>query len=169
MSGIVGIINTDGAPVDRDLLVRLTASLDYRGPDARAVWVDGHVGFGHTMLRTTDESVHERQPLSLDGSVWITGRPRGRAGGAATRAGRRTCCRPRHRDRRRADPACVSPLGHSCVDHLLGDFAFAIWVAGSSGCSARAIISGSSHSFTRVYAMPLCSATRSIACGSIPA
>ena len=128
MSGIVGIINTDGAPVDRGLLVRLTASLDYRGPDARAVWIDGHVGFGHTMLRTTDESVHERQPLSLDGSVWITADARvdGRAELRRELGGERVAGLDTVTD--------VELILHAyrrwdtdCVDHLLGDFAFAIW------------------------------------------
>jgi len=128
MSGIVGIINTDGAPVDRDLLVRLTASLDYRGPDARAVWIDGHVGFGHTTLRTTDESVHERQPLSLDGHVWVT---------ADARVDGRVELRDKLGGERVAglDPVTdVELILHAyrrwdtgCVDHLLGDFAFAIW------------------------------------------
>ena len=128
MSGIVGIINTDGAPIDRGLLVRLTASLDYRGPDARAVWIEGHVGFGHTMLRTTDESVRERQPLSLDGSVWIT---------ADARVDGREDLR-RELDGERiagldtvTDVELILHAYHrwdtGCVDHLLGDFAFAIW------------------------------------------
>ena len=72
MSGIVGIINLDGAPVDRQLLRRMTDRLAYRGPDAQRLWIDRQVGFGHTMLHTTPESLWERQPYSLDGQVWIT-------------------------------------------------------------------------------------------------
>src|SRR5438309_541421 len=56
MSGIVGMINLDGAPIDRELLRRMVESMTYRGPDAQDIWVNGHVGFGHTMLRTTCES-----------------------------------------------------------------------------------------------------------------
>ena len=128
MSGIVGIVNADGAPVDRDLLCRLTASLDYRGPDARTVWVDGHIGFGHTMLRATEDSAHERQPHSLDGKVWIT---------ADARVDGRTELRGEFDGERIAglDTATdVELILHAyrrwdtgCVDHLLGDFAFAIW------------------------------------------
>ncbi len=44
MSGIVGILNLDGAPVDRELLQRMTAFMDYRGPDAQSIWIDGSVG-----------------------------------------------------------------------------------------------------------------------------
>ena len=72
MSGIVGIVNLDGAPVDRPLLKEMTDRLSFRGPDAQSVWSERNVGFGHTMLRTTFESEHEHQPFSLDGQVWIT-------------------------------------------------------------------------------------------------
>ncbi len=72
MSGIVGIINLDGQPVDRQLLQRMTEFMDYRGPDGREIWIDGAVGFGHTMLRTTFEAEFEQQPCSLDRQVWIT-------------------------------------------------------------------------------------------------
>ena len=71
MSGIVGILNLDGAPIDRALLRRMTDFLTFRGPDAQHTWVDGNVGFGHALLRTTEESKRERQPFTLDGSVWI--------------------------------------------------------------------------------------------------
>ena len=46
MSGIVGIVNTNGAPVDRELLRRMTTFLAFRGPDAQEVWIQDHVGFG---------------------------------------------------------------------------------------------------------------------------
>src|SRR5882762_8960807 len=72
MSGIVGIINLDGAPVDRELLTRMTDFMSFRGPDAQEIWIDGNVGFGHTMLRTTFEAETEEQPLTLDGKVWLT-------------------------------------------------------------------------------------------------
>ena len=71
MSGIVGILNLDGAPVDRALLARLTRSMTLRGPDAQQIWVNDNVGFGHTLLRTTEESHHELQPFSLGGGVHI--------------------------------------------------------------------------------------------------
>ena len=71
MSGIFGILNRDGAPVDGDLLGEMTRFMAYRGPDAQEVWRDGAVGLGHTLLRTTRESVRERQPCTLDGRVWI--------------------------------------------------------------------------------------------------
>ena len=41
MSGIVGIVNLEGAPVDRQLLRQITDFLAYRGPDAQEIWVAG--------------------------------------------------------------------------------------------------------------------------------
>src|SRR6185369_15485767 len=72
MSGIVGIINLDGEPVDKQLLQRMTDSMSFRGPDAQEIWVDNNVSLGHAMFRTTLESESERQPLSLDGRFWLT-------------------------------------------------------------------------------------------------
>src|SRR4051812_44004051 len=71
MSGIVGILNFDGAPVDPGLLHRMTTAMARRGPDAESTWLGGAVGLGYTLLRTTDESANESQPLTLDGQVWI--------------------------------------------------------------------------------------------------
>ena len=71
MSGIVGILNLDGSPVDGDLLGRMTAYLGFRGPDRQRVWAMNNVGFGHALLRITEESAREEQPFTLDGQRWI--------------------------------------------------------------------------------------------------
>ena len=75
MSGIVGIYDRSGAPVDRALLQALAHFLSYRGPDARDTWSNGAIGLGHTLLRTTRESLNERQP-----EIWTAsyGSPRTR-------------------------------------------------------------------------------------------
>ena len=130
MSGIVGILNTDGAPVDRDLLQRLTGQMAYRGPDNSSTWADGAIGFGHTLLRTADESAHEQQPLSLDGQVWIVADGR-------VDARRELVERLGRYDRAPADlgrtPDAELLLraylawGEDCLLQLVGEFAFAIW------------------------------------------
>jgi asparagine synthase (glutamine-hydrolysing) len=130
LSGIVGIFGRDGAPVDRPLLRSLARSISYRGPDWYDVWVEGAVGLGHTLLRTTHESLAEKQPASLDGRFWIT-------------ADARIDCRAEleaelaavGRQVRQAapDPQLIlhayAAWGEACVQHLRGDFAFAIWDA----------------------------------------
>jgi len=132
MSGICGIVNLDGAPVERTVLEDMTAFMSFRGPDAQDVWIEGSVGFGHTLLRTTFESEHERQPCSLDGKVWIT---------ADARIDGRDELRRKIAATGRSLPAPMTAgipdvelilhayhaWGADCLDHLIGDFAFAIW------------------------------------------
>jgi asparagine synthase (glutamine-hydrolysing) len=123
MSGIVGIVNLDGAPIDRDLLRRMTDYMAFRVPDAQQIWIDGNIGFGHTMLRTTWEAETEDQPLSLDRKVWLT---------ADARIDRRhELIEQLHVPRTLNDAELIlhayETWGEDCLAHLLGDFAFAIW------------------------------------------
>lgn len=128
MSGIVGIVNLDGAPVDRLLLKQMTDHLAYRGPDAQSMRIQGSVGFGHTMLRTTWESADEQQPLSLDGQVWITADAR-----VDDRENlvERLAANGQEVTSAASDAELIlrayNAWGEHCVEHLLGDFAFAIW------------------------------------------
>ena len=48
MSGIAGIVNLDGAPIDRELLLQMTRYMSFRGP--QQIWVEGNVGFAHVEL-----------------------------------------------------------------------------------------------------------------------
>jgi len=128
MSGIVGMLALDGAPVNRILLKQMTDRMAFRGPDDQDTWADGSIGLGQALLRTTFESLHERGPFSLDGQVWITadGRVDGRE---------ELIHLLRAKGRQLADDAPDPTLilhayhvwGDDCLDHLLGDFAFAIW------------------------------------------
>lgn len=119
----------------------MTDFLSYRGPDATRIHVDGHVGLGHTLLRTTEESQTEQLPLTLDGKVWLTADARidGRADliRELESAGRW--------DVKGANDAelilhAYHAWGEDCVKHLLGDFAFAIWDG-----EKRKLFSGRDH------------------------
>ncbi|HKR21321.1 MAG TPA: asparagine synthase-related protein, partial [Pyrinomonadaceae bacterium] len=125
MSGIVGIVNFDGAPIDRDLLRRLTESLAFRGPDAQQIEIQNNVGFGHTLLRTTYEAETEKQPLTLDGKVWLTGDVRldGRAE-LISKLPRKFNTPPNDAE---LLLHAYETWQEDCVKHLIGDFAFAIW------------------------------------------
>lgn len=109
MSGIVGIVNLDGAPIDRELLSRMTKFMTFRGPDGVEIWTEGSVGFGNALLRTVPGAML----LVMDG-VCVTGDVRvdGCDGDLA--------------DTERILRA-YERWGESCVEHLIGDFAFAIW------------------------------------------
>jgi asparagine synthase (glutamine-hydrolysing) len=135
MSGIVGILDRDGAPLDQALLQQLTAHQSFRGPDAQKIWVNHHsglqVGFGHTLLKTTEEAGHEEQPFSLDGEVWIVA-------DARVDAQRELIAKLEARGQEAGPVASDAELilrayqvwGEDCVEHLLGDFAFGIWDEG---------------------------------------
>ena len=130
MSGIVSIFHRDGAPVERALLKSLVDFLGFRGPDCGACWVEGSIGMGHTMLRTTRESLAEDQPGNLDGRFWIVSDARldNRTDllDELEGAGRRV--RATAPDSELILHAYAA-WGTPCVDHLRGDFAFAIWDA----------------------------------------
>jgi asparagine synthase (glutamine-hydrolysing) len=129
MSGIAGIFNLDGQPVDPALLARMTAAVSDRGPDGVGHWIDGPVGLGHRMLQTTPESLDEKQPLSDDGNTnlclifdgRIDNRDELRAEIESKGA------------RLRSDTDAEIVLrtyeiwGEACPRKIIGDFAFAIW------------------------------------------
>jgi asparagine synthase (glutamine-hydrolysing) len=133
MSGIAGIVNLDGAPVDRLLLDRMTESMTFRGPDDQRVWVEGRVGFGHTRLRTADEPEHEHQPFTLDGRYWVVADARidARVELIAELAQRGEEARRTSTDVELILRA-YRAWGVQAVEHLLGDFSFAVW-DGSEG------------------------------------
>jgi asparagine synthase (glutamine-hydrolysing) len=136
MSGFVGIINFDDAPVDRQLLDRMTAHLAYRGPDAQEIWCERNAGLGHALLRTTREARRERQPFTLGSRFRIVADVRMDARAELVAAIR---ARPQHAAPISLDTPDVELLlhayevwGEACVEHLLGDFSFAIWDSQSS-------------------------------------
>lgn len=127
MSGFVGIINLDGAPIDCDLLHRLTNYLGFRGPDAQHTWSDGNVGMGHTMLRTTREAETEKQPLSLDGKVWLTADARIDARDELIENLKSKLTPKQSPNDAELILYAYEAWGEDCLKHLIGDFAFAIW------------------------------------------
>jgi asparagine synthase (glutamine-hydrolysing) len=130
MSGIAGIIRFDGASVAAELVDGMTSAMRHRGPDGIQHWVDGSVALGQCMLRTTPESLEERQPLTnedetlvlvMDGRVdnWEELRRELLGRGAVLR------------DRSDAELVlrAYEVWGRECLPHIDGDFALAIWDA----------------------------------------
>jgi asparagine synthase (glutamine-hydrolysing) len=128
VSGFAAVVLPAAARAGAEHVERLAAALAFRGPDALTTWHSGVAGMAHSLLRTTTESATEQQPCSLDGDVWIT---------ADARVDGRAELVPRLRSagRRVSDDAPDAELmlhawhawGDACVDHLIGDFAFALW------------------------------------------
>lgn len=72
MSGILGIWNRDGRPINASLLDGLARTLTHRGPDGCALWTDRSIGLACQLLHVTPESSIEVQPLALfSGSVVV--------------------------------------------------------------------------------------------------
>ena len=128
MSGIAAIYHLDGRPVDRGLVAAMLDAAAYRGPDGLDSWVEGPVGLGHAMLRTTPEAMGESQPLvdeqnglalTMDGRV----DNRDEVRSLLERQGLRLI--------RGTDAEIVLRAyqcwGEEAPAKILGDFAFALW------------------------------------------
>ncbi len=128
MSAIFGILRFDGGAVSARDLERMGNTLRHRGPDGVKSVVDGSVGLGHCLLRVNQEDLFERQPivdrgadLTLVADLRIDNREEVAAifgiGAAELRD--------------MPDSALVlrayRKWGEACAEHLVGDFAFAIW------------------------------------------
>jgi len=126
MSGIAGIYNVDGAPVDRALLQRMTDAIAHRGPDGIGRWIEGDVGFGFQNLWVTPESVGEIQPLvhPSEGVVLFDGR-------LDNRKQLLSLLGEGVPSRDSADPAFVwaayKRFGDGFAEKLIGDFATTVY------------------------------------------
>lgn len=127
MSAIAGIVRLDGRPVEPSEIDRMLGTMAHRGPDGTHVWTDGALGLGHGMLHTTPESLHEVLPWTDPASgLTITADARIDNREELTEAlglGAEAKALP--------DSAFIlrayERWGQECLDHLVGDFAFAIW------------------------------------------
>lgn len=63
MSGLVGLWNLDGRPLEEGILSKLSAALAHRGPDGEGVWQQGPVGLACQLFKVTPEAAQETQPL----------------------------------------------------------------------------------------------------------
>jgi asparagine synthase (glutamine-hydrolysing) len=133
LSGFVGILNLDGAPVERHLLERMTEFLAFRGPDAQEIWCQGELGLGFALLRVACEAEDQRQPAALENRLWIVADAR-----VDARAELVSKLDPRIAHGREVSAAtpdaelilrAYERWDDRCLDHLLGDFSFAIWDA----------------------------------------
>lgn len=127
MSGFIGIINFDGEPIDKKLLEGLAKRIAYMGPDSLSFLIDGAAGFSHALFRTTRESSTEQQPLTIDESTIV--------GDARIDARDELVYQLRSRGQEVSlDLPDINLIlmayrvwNQSCLQYLIGDFAFAIW------------------------------------------
>jgi len=129
MSGLCGIIHRDGRPVAAETLQAMTQAAAHRGPDSIATWRRGPVALAHLALHVTPEDAREDQPLvdTTAGLVLM----------ADARIDNRDALQRQLRGELRMDGPTDADLilaayrrwGTDCAEHLLGDFAFAVWDA----------------------------------------
>ena len=63
MSGVFGIVRPYGQQVDEAELAGMSGVMQHRGPNGIRYHLQGNVGFGHCMLHSTPESLHEVLPI----------------------------------------------------------------------------------------------------------
>jgi len=128
MCGIAGIFSlTEQPPVDRNLVERMLRLISHRGPDEIGIYSDERIGFGNARLSIIDLTTGTQPIANEDETIWVVCngevfnyvelRPKLMAAG--------------HRFRTQSDTEVIVHLyeqyGPSCVDHINGQFAFAIW------------------------------------------
>jgi asparagine synthase (glutamine-hydrolysing) len=72
MCGITGIVEFEGAPVEPQVVQRMTDVLSHRGPDDQGIHCEPGVGLGHRRLAIIDLSPCGHQPMATpDEMTWI--------------------------------------------------------------------------------------------------
>lgn len=128
MSAIFGIMRYDGGSVSARDLERMANVLAHRGPEGCKFAVDGAVGLGHRLMRVNQEDLFEAQPIR-DRAANLTLAADCRIDNREELAGIFGIGTAELRDM--PDGALVlrayKKWGADAAQHLLGDFAFAVW------------------------------------------
>ncbi len=127
MCGIAGQVRADGAPVEEDLIARMCAAQEHRGPDSRGLHVSGPVGLGIQRLRVIDLDTGDQPVYNEDGSVAVV--LNGEIYNYAEL--RQELLRAGHTLATKGDTEVIAHLyeehGTDCLSRLEGMFAFALW------------------------------------------
>lgn len=129
MCGITGVLNNDGRPASRSILERMIGMLAYRGPDDSGVHLDGELGLAHCRLSIIDLGGGHQPMRTADGELSITFN--GEIFNFVEL--RHRLERQGHRFLTQSDTEVILHLyrqhGTDCVQHMNGQWAFAIWDA----------------------------------------
>lgn len=128
MCGIVAVFSNE-SPIAAESLLQATRSLIHRGPDEQHHWIapHGRVGLGHTRLSIIDLLTGAQPIASEDGRLRIV------VNGEFYDFERIRCELEKrgHQFRTRSDSEIAlhlyEEMGTACLEHLRGEFAFAIW------------------------------------------
>ncbi len=132
MSSIFGLLRLGGDDASQSDLERMGAAMPYRSPDRRKVRMLGPAGLGHGLMRVTHEDWTDAQPLS-DPAASVTLAADVRLDNREPLAGLLGIRTDRLGDM--PDSALILAAyqrwGEDLAEHLIGDFAFAIWDGGA--------------------------------------
>src|SRR5262245_47354052 len=128
MSAIAGLFQRDGRPLEAATLKPMVAALAHRGPDAVDIWCEGPIGLAHGLLLTMPEGSDPRQRLvSTEDRLVLS---------ADARLDNRSDLivalgLAEHASGKISDDELILSAygrwGDHAPEHLLGDFAFAVW------------------------------------------
>jgi asparagine synthase (glutamine-hydrolysing) len=128
VSAIAGIVRFDGGIVARRDLARMLGTMAHRAPDRQNSWSEGGVGLAHGLLRVNHEDVFDAQPVH-DHAASLTLVADVRLDNRETLAD--ALAIPEAALARLSDSALLLSAyrrwDQGCVEHLVGDFAFAVW------------------------------------------
>jgi len=128
MSTFFGIYDKNKNSIDDELLELVMEKLNHWNADKTSIWIKGHIGMGHHLLRYTNEKESEEQLLFHESTDCCIS--------ADLRIDYREelCDRlniPKENRQTFSDTTLVLESylkwGKDCVNKLYGDFAFAIW------------------------------------------
>ena len=151
MSGIFGIFRFDDAPVLGEHLDRMSEAMAYYGADGGGVWRDqgssvSRIGVGSCLRYVTPEDAFESQPFHSAGWTLV----------AAGRLDNReelieALGVPLGEASQLPDSALIfaahQKWGEGCVDHLVGDWSFALW----NSMEQRLLVARDHHGNTGLY------------------
>ncbi len=127
MSGFAGVVHTDGRPVDPAVFDRLLPILQGRGPDADGTWMDHSISIGYSTLNIEDHRPCSGPFLSSEQLVFVGDI---RLDARAELMKGLSCFDPKN-PARLSDAELILHAyrrwGECCLEHLKGDFSFAIW------------------------------------------
>jgi len=129
MCGIAGFVTQNNVPCDQQIIQRMIALVNHRGPDYSETYVDGSVGLAHARLSILDLGGGNQPMCNEDKTVWIIFN--GEIFNYVEL--RETLIKKGHRFQTQSDTEVIIHLyeekGEDCVQELNGQWAFAIWDA----------------------------------------
>ena len=127
MCGISGWMTVGGAPVNEDILRKMTDAIAHRGPDGDGFFIGNGIGFGHRRLSIIDIAGGAQPMYSDDKNVVLT------YNGEIYnyQSLKAELISLGHRFHTKSDTEVLlnsyMQWGADCVSHLRGMFAFAVW------------------------------------------